>query len=96
MRHIVRSVLAFPIIVYQKLVSPLLPSACRYYPSCSHYAHQAILRHGLAKGVFLGSARILRCSPLFAGGNDQVPHARRWRQLWAWNLRMYRRFWNPV
>lgn len=58
---------------YQVMVSPLLPSACRYVPSCSHYALAAVERYGAAKGAWLGVRRIVRCHPFRAGGYDPVP-----------------------
>jgi putative membrane protein insertion efficiency factor len=68
-----KSILIFVIRVYQKLVSPLLPPACRFYPSCSEYACQALAKHGAVKGVWLASKRLLRCHPYHAGGFDPVP-----------------------
>lgn len=59
--------------VYRGLISPLYGDVCRYYPSCSHYALQAIQGHGVAKGVWLGSKRIARCHPWAEGGVDDVP-----------------------
>lgn len=58
---------------YQKLVSPLLRSNCRYHPSCSHYAYEAIEIHGAAKGTWFGAKRIGRCHPFHEGGFDPVP-----------------------
>jgi len=58
--------------IYQKLLSPLLPSACRYHPTCSEYALQALQKHGLLKGAWKAVLRILRCNPLFPGGYDPV------------------------
>ncbi|MBT9559877.1 MAG: membrane protein insertion efficiency factor YidD [Myxococcales bacterium] len=65
--------LLLPIRLYQWLISPLLPAACRFYPTCSHYAAEALLRHGLVKGSFLGGRRICRCHPWHEGGDDPVP-----------------------
>jgi putative membrane protein insertion efficiency factor len=58
---------------YQYTLSPLLGPACRFYPSCSEYAHQAIMRHGPVRGLFLAVKRILRCHPFHPGGVDPVP-----------------------
>jgi uncharacterized protein len=58
---------------YQKAVSPWLPPACRYYPSCSAYAIEAIERYGFFKGAALAAKRLLRCHPFHAGGYDPVP-----------------------
>jgi uncharacterized protein len=61
---------------YRAVISPLYGDVCRYYPSCSHYALQAIQQHGVAKGVALGSLRIARCHPWAEGGVDDVPARR--------------------
>ncbi len=58
---------------YKKIVSPLLPPACRFEPTCSVYARVAIERHGLWKGGRLALLRLLRCHPFHRGGLDQVP-----------------------
>ncbi|MGE0187980.1 MAG: membrane protein insertion efficiency factor YidD [Steroidobacteraceae bacterium] len=61
------------ITAYRYLISPWLGSNCRFYPSCSCYAHQALLEHGSMKGLWLGVRRVLRCHPWHAGGYDPVP-----------------------
>jgi len=59
--------------LYKRLVSPLLPPACRFHPTCSAYAEQALSRHGLLHGSALAARRLLRCHPLNEGGIDPVP-----------------------
>jgi putative membrane protein insertion efficiency factor len=66
-------VLALLIRGYQRLLSPLLPPSCRFYPSCSQYALEAIHRHGALKGGWLAIRRLARCHPFNAGGFDPVP-----------------------
>ena len=58
---------------YQKKISPLFPPRCRFYPTCSQYAVEAIERFGACKGGTLALWRLLRCNPLFPGGYDPVP-----------------------
>jgi uncharacterized protein len=58
---------------YQLSLSPWLGSNCRFYPSCSCYAHTAIERYGALQGAWLGLRRLLRCHPLHKGGYDPVP-----------------------
>jgi putative membrane protein insertion efficiency factor len=58
---------------YQVLLSPMLGRQCRFYPSCSQYALDAIARHGAGKGLLLTAGRIARCNPLCEGGHDPVP-----------------------
>lgn len=65
-------VLAF-LFVYKKVISPLLPGACRFYPTCSDYAYQAVEKYGWAKGGWMGIKRIFRCGPWHPGGYDPVP-----------------------
>ncbi len=68
-----RYVLVFLITLYQKLLSPWLPPSCRYTPSCSQYAKEALLKHGLFRGLLLAAKRLARCHPFHAGGYDPVP-----------------------
>ena len=63
----------FLIKMYQLLISPLLGSACRFVPTCSEYASEAIVSHGVLKGSLLAIKRILRCHPFNPGGFDPVP-----------------------
>jgi putative membrane protein insertion efficiency factor len=58
---------------YQAAVSPHFPPSCRYVPSCSEYAREAVEKYGLCRGLFLSLKRILRCHPLHPGGYDPVP-----------------------
>jgi putative membrane protein insertion efficiency factor len=67
---------------YRTVISPLYGDVCRYYPSCSHYAMQAIQQHGVVRGVWFGTRRIARCHPWAEGGVDDVPaHARPWYSI---------------
>ncbi|PZR53157.1 membrane protein insertion efficiency factor YidD [Xylanimonas oleitrophica] len=75
-REIPASVLVGIIRVYQVVVSPMTGPTCKYYPSCSHYAVQALRTHGALRGTGLALWRILRCNPWSLGGVDDVPPAR--------------------
>lgn len=68
-----KRVLLFLIRGYQKHISPALPGCCRFQPSCSQYAAEAVEKYGAAKGALLALWRVLRCNPLFRGGYDPVP-----------------------
>jgi len=59
--------------IYKRTVSPLLPVACRYVPTCSEYAAEAVATHGVLQGTALACWRLLRCNPLGRGGYDPVP-----------------------
>lgn len=68
-----QSILLGLIGAYRRVVSPLLPRACRFYPSCSEYAAEAIATHGAPRGLALATARLARCHPWCEGGIDPVP-----------------------
>jgi len=68
----VRSVVVAPIRAYQRLISPLLPQRCKYEPSCSRYATQAVQQYGILRGLILAGWRVLRCNPWSHGGYDPV------------------------
>jgi uncharacterized protein len=59
--------------LYQVFLSPFLGQQCRFYPTCSHYATEAILKHGAVKGIYLTLHRLLRCHPWCTGGHDPIP-----------------------
>ena len=65
--------LTAPIVAYRRYLSPALPARCRFYPSCSAYALEAVTRHGALRGVRLTIWRLLRCQPFHPGGFDPVP-----------------------
>ncbi|MEA3222463.1 MAG: membrane protein insertion efficiency factor YidD [Thermodesulfobacteriota bacterium] len=58
--------------LYQKGISPFSPASCRFYPTCSQYAIEAINRYGITKGIFRATLRVLKCNPLHPGGYDPV------------------------
>ncbi len=69
MKRLMLAIISF----YRRAISPHLPGACRYYPTCSQYAMTAIERYGALKGGWMEFKRILRCHPLHKGGYDPVP-----------------------
>lgn len=71
--RLTRQVAVAPIVFYRRALSPLKPATCRFSPTCSAYAHEAILRHGVFRGGALAAWRILRCQPFARGGYDPVP-----------------------
>lgn len=71
-----RAVLLAPIRLYRRFVSPLLAPRCKYYPTCSHYAEQAVREYGVVRGGVLSAWRLLRCNPLSDGGFDYVEDQR--------------------
>ncbi|KGN79144.1 hypothetical protein HW49_07190 [Porphyromonadaceae bacterium COT-184 OH4590] len=73
MVRIIRKIFILPVIFYQKAISPMLPSSCRFVPTCSQYTIEAILKHGIFKGGFMALKRLLRCHPWGGDGYDPVP-----------------------
>ena len=73
LRAVPRRLLAGLIRGYQIVLSPLLPPSCRFHPSCSQYALEAVTRHGALKGSWLAARRLARCHPFHPGGYDPVP-----------------------
>jgi uncharacterized protein len=71
-----RSLARLPISLYQRLLSPAVGERCKYHPSCSQYAKQAIERFGILRGLVLAAWRLLRCNPWSRGGFDPVEHQR--------------------
>ena len=65
-----------PLRLYSRVISPALPARCKYYPTCSAYAEQAVRTHGILRGSALAAWRLLRCNPLSKGGVDEVPPPR--------------------
>lgn len=88
MRQIAKQIALHLLRAYKWAISPLFPPACRYVPTCSEYAMEAIERYGALRGLFMAIARVLRCHPFVRGGYDPVVNAgddctaRRWRTFW--------------
>jgi putative membrane protein insertion efficiency factor len=70
---LIRRLAALPVRLYRLLLAPLLPTCCRFYPTCSEYALEAVMTHGALRGWLLAVYRLLRCSPASRGGFDPVP-----------------------
>ena len=68
-----RRALMVPIRSYQKFISPALPPSCRFTPSCSQYALEAVAKHGALRGTWLAARRLVRCHPFNPGGYDPIP-----------------------
>lgn len=68
-----KKLVLLPIRFYQKMISPLTPPSCRFYPTCSHYGVEAVETHGVMKGLWLTIVRISKCHPFHKGGFDPVP-----------------------
>jgi hypothetical protein len=75
-KNAVRGVAVAPIKLYQRLISPVLGQRCKYYPSCSEYAVQAVQQFGILRGLVLAAWRLLRCNPWSHGGFDPVKDQR--------------------
>lgn len=80
----IKHVLAIPLIMvvrgYQLFISPFLGQNCRFHPTCSCYAHQALKEHGALTGIYLAIKRIIKCQPMHPGGIDLVPPAKQAKQ----------------
>jgi putative membrane protein insertion efficiency factor len=72
-RGYIARALLFLLRAYQAFLSPLMPSSCKFYPTCSQYAHEAVARFGARRGAWLTLKRLSRCRPFHAGGFDPVP-----------------------
>jgi uncharacterized protein len=70
-----KTVVRLALVGYKRWISPMLPHACRFVPTCSEYAMEAVERHGVLCGSWLAAARLLRCHPLALAGYDPVPDA---------------------
>jgi putative membrane protein insertion efficiency factor len=77
---VLRAAAVAPIRLYQRLISPAIPSRCKYYPSCSQYAVDAVRQYGVLRGVVLAAWRLLRCNPWSHGGVDHVHDQTLFRQ----------------
>ena len=77
MKKIFSWILLIPIYFYRACISPLKPPTCRFVPTCSEYAIEALEKHGVVKGSLLAIFRILRCNPFSKGGYDPVPEVRK-------------------
>jgi putative membrane protein insertion efficiency factor len=73
MKKLIRHIFLLPVYLYRYSISPLLPSSCRYTPTCSKYAVDAVLKHGIFKGGLLSVKRIFSCHPWGGSGYDPVP-----------------------
>ena len=77
---VVRGLAVAPIRLYQRVISPALGPRCKYHPSCSEYAAQAIRRYGVLRGLVLAGWRLLRCNPWSHGGSDRVEDQKLFRR----------------
>lgn len=88
--HLPRHLLRVPILIYRYTLSSFMGRQCRYLPTCSQYADEAIARHGAWRGLFMATARICRCHPWGGHGYDPVPECvpegGRWYRPWAYGI----------
>ena len=75
--HWLRHIYLLPLLAYRRFLSPLKPPMCRFHPTCSQYAIEAITTHGIIKGTLLGTWRLMRCHPFAQGGYDPIPTKRK-------------------
>lgn len=73
MKKLLQNIFLLPVYFYQKAISPMFPPSCRFVPTCSQYMIEAVKKHGILKGGWLGTKRILRCNPWGGKGFDPVP-----------------------
>ncbi|MCQ2191733.1 MAG: membrane protein insertion efficiency factor YidD [Paludibacteraceae bacterium] len=78
LKECIRKAFLLPVFFYKKCISPLFPSVCRYTPTCSQYMVDAVMKHGVFKGFWLGVKRICRCNPWGGHGHDPVPDEFHW------------------
>jgi hypothetical protein len=75
-RVVLRTVVLAPVLIYQRVISPAIPRRCKYEPTCSHYALDAVRGYGILRGLVLAGWRLLRCNPWSYGGYDPVESQR--------------------
>jgi putative membrane protein insertion efficiency factor len=95
-KRVLTALLVLPIRVYRRWVSPAFAPRCRYYPTCSHYAEQAIRELGPIRGSILAGYRLLRCNPFSAGGVDEISERRLFRNIPTRSERATRRALPPA
>ncbi|OJW71231.1 MAG: membrane protein insertion efficiency factor YidD [Candidatus Amoebophilus sp. 36-38] len=71
--RLLNKIFTLPILLYQAILAPYIAPSCRFQPTCSAYAKEAILKYGIIKGIWLGTKRLLRCHPYGKSGYDPVP-----------------------
>ena len=76
MRRWIREITIWPVRMYRRFITPWTPASCRFSPTCSAYAIEAVRSHGVLRGTWLTTWRLLRCHPFCDGGHDPVPPAR--------------------